>query len=146
VVMAANTDVDLAAEGDLDDLPRTLRRERDARAREAREREARERQARDREPVMSRTSDPSGYSPPPSYISPRSGGVPVVYGDEPIPAAVTRFDVPFFRLVAFFLKAVIAAVPALILLGVMLWFAGKGLEAYFPELVHMKILVSFPNG
>ena len=32
-----------------DDLPRTIRRERDAREREAREREARERQARERE-------------------------------------------------------------------------------------------------
>ena len=145
MVMAASTNADLAAESDLDDLPRTLRREREARAREAREREARERQAREREPVMSREGEGSGYSAVPAYIGPRSGGVPFVYGDDPMPAAVTRFDVPFLRLVGFFLKAVIAAIPALVLLGTILWFAGKGLEAYFPELVRMKILISFPN-
>ena len=57
-----------------------------------------------------------------------------------------RFDVPFLQLSAFFLKAVLAAIPALLLLGVLLFFAGKGLQAYFPELVHTKILISFPNG
>ena len=68
------------------------------------------------------------------------------YGDEPVAAAVTRFDVPFMRLVMFFLKAVFAAIPALILLGVLLWFAGHILQTQFPELIKMKILITFPNG
>lgn len=146
-----------------DDLPRTLRREHEARAREAREREVKEREARDREtrerenreqreakearkePSMSREAEGGAYEAAPSYLR-RDTRSPYGYGDEPVPAAVMRFDVPFFRLALFFLKAVLAAVPALILLGTMLWFAGKGLQAYFPELVHMKILITFPNG
>lgn len=69
-----------------------------------------------------------------------------MYGDEPMPASVKRFEVPFFRLAFFFIKAVLAAIPALILLGALLYIAGKGLQAYFPELVRMKILITFPNG
>ncbi len=128
----------LTADADFDDLPRTVRRERDARAREAREREARERDdtlrrddsLRDAPRFINRDS---GYSRPP-------------YGDEPVAAAVTRFDVPFMRLVMFFLKAVLAAIPALILLGALLWFAGHILQTQFPELIKMKILITFPNG
>jgi hypothetical protein len=59
---------------------------------------------------------------------------------------VQRFDVPFLRLAMFFMKAVLAAIPALILLGAILYFMGKGLEAYFPELIRMKILITFPQG
>lgn len=81
---------------------------------------------------------------PPSYLA--RARPAAMYGDDPIPASVQRFDVPFLRLVAFFLKAVLAAIPALILLGVILYFAGKGLEAYFPELVRMKIMITFPGG
>lgn len=121
----------LTADADYDDLPRTLRREREARAREARERETRE-----RAPEQAETAPPYLAWPKPT---------PVLYGDDPLPATVRRFDVPFFSLMAFFLKAVLAAVPALIVLGVMLWFAGKGLQAYFPELVRMKIVISLPN-
>jgi hypothetical protein len=121
----------LTADSDFDDLPRTLRREREARAREARERRERE----------TRMDPPLGD--PPSYLRNRA---PAIYGDEPMPAAVTRFEVPFFRLVFFFLKAVLAAIPAMILLGALLYAAGKGLEAYFPELVRMKIMITFPGG
>lgn len=126
----------LTADSDFDDLPRTLRREREARARQARE--TRERERRERDGRME-----SPLSDPPSYLQRRA---PVAYGDEPVPAAVQRFEVPFLRLVAFFLKAVLAAIPALVLLGVLLYFAGKGLEAYYPELVRMKILITFPGG
>ena len=63
----------------------------------------------------------------------------------PYPASVRRFDVPFLHLVSFFLKAVLAAIPALILLTAILWVAGSALEAMFPELIKMKILISFPN-
>ena len=124
----------LTADSDFDDLPRTLRREKEARAREARERERRERGERSMDVAL---------GDPPSHLA---RTMPVAYGDEPIPATVRRFDVPFLRLVFFFLKAVLAAIPALILLGVLLYFAGKGLEAYYPDLVRMKILITFPGG
>ncbi|HRN83505.1 MAG TPA: hypothetical protein PK857_01690 [Hyphomicrobium sp.] len=128
----------LTADSDFDDLPRTLRRERALRAKEARERKAREERERD---------GPSfdAFGDPPPYLA-RAFAPPVAYGDDPFPASVHRFDVPFIKLAAFFLKAVIAAIPALILLGILLYFAGKGLEAYFPDLVRMKILISFPGG
>jgi hypothetical protein len=58
---------------------------------------------------------------------------------------VQAFDVPFTHLMRFCVKAVLAAIPALILLGVILWFAGAGLQALFPQLVKMKILIGFSN-
>ena len=61
------------------------------------------------------------------------------------PAIVTRLDVPFLHLSAFFLKAVIAAIPALILLLVLLWLAGEALTATFPDLIKMQILIRMPN-
>ena len=62
-----------------------------------------------------------------------------------MPARVVRLDVPFLRLVAFFLKAVLAAIPALILLGVILWFGGHLLQTYFPWLIKAQILIHFPG-
>jgi hypothetical protein len=132
----SDTNFALSADSDFDDLPRTLRREKEARAREAREREAREKEGRSRDPMM---SDAPSYLARPQYA-------PIAYGDDPLPATVKRLDVPFLQLVAFFLKAVLAAIPALILLGAILYFAGKGLEAYFPDLVRMKIMITFPGG
>lgn len=149
-----------------DDLPRTFRREKEARAREARERAAQERAAA---PSLSTIPDgygpaagPSGSGPISGPISgPNSGSGPAslapqprvqadpdyapAIADMPYPAAVRRFDVPFLHLVSFFLKAVIAAIPALFLLAVILWVAGAGLQALYPDLVKMKILISFPN-
>ena len=58
---------------------------------------------------------------------------------------MTRFDVPFLSLMTFFIKSVFAAVPALILLGVMLWLAGDVLRTLFPWLVKMQILIRFPS-
>lgn len=98
-----------------DDLPRTLRRERDARAAKA---------------YPAATDVGQGYGDSP---------------DDARPALVRGFDVPFFRLVAFFLKAAFAAIPALIVLGVLLWLLGAGLQAYFPQLVKMQIRILFPN-
>src|SRR5262245_64580593 len=94
-----------------DDLPRTIRRERDAqREREARERETREREAQARErqpaiamPVPRRDSEIS-------IESPRSP-----------PATVVDFDVPIGKLAKFFIKAVFAAIPALLALMALLW-------------------------
>lgn len=104
-----------------DDLPRTIRREREARERE---REARERQA--------------------------NGSVPAIDRDEgfglPPPAGtITDLDIPFARLMTFFLKAVFAAIPALLVLMVLLWLLGQGLQTYFPQLLKLKILIYMPQ-
>lgn len=113
-----------------DDLPRTFRRER-----EAREREARERDATHAGPQMGgpglgamghQTRD---YGPPPQDYA--AGGPDSLYGGAGS-GTVTRFEVPFLHLVAFFLKAVLAAIPALILLGVLLFGMGKVLQNVFP--------------
>ena len=117
----------LSADDDADDLPRTLRRERDARAREARERAA-------------------AAADPPQFLTRDDDYEADPLAGEPVAAVVTRFDVPFFRLMTFFLKAVLAAIPALILLGVILWYAGHLLQAFYPELVKVRIMIHFPNG
>lgn len=144
-----DTNFTLIADADPEDLPRTLKRERAARAQEAREREAREREkeARERQAFARETpqarDDDGSMLRAEAYLA--RNPAPVMYGDEPIPAAVRRFDVPFFHLMFFFVKAVIAAIPAIILLGVMLWCAGQALEAQYPELIKMKIMITFPN-
>ena len=117
----------------VDDLPRTFRREK-----EAREREARDRVAREKAPVPSLSQTPDAYVEPAPQVAP-------VIADMPYPAVVRRFDVPFLHLVTFFLKSVLAAIPALFLLGVILWFGGHLLQGLFPDLVKMKILISFPG-
>lgn len=120
-----------------DDLPRTFRREKEAREREARERAVRERAAAPTLPTPHDTYD----------AAPRIYAERVVAGTEPVatgtmsPAVVQRFDVPFGHLVRFFLKAVLAAIPAMILLMAILWGLGTLLETFFPDLVKMKILI-----
>jgi hypothetical protein len=104
-----------------DDLPRTIRREREARDREARERAA----------VV--PTGPTAWE--------RSGDFRM-----PAPAAtVTAFDVPFGKLIMFFIKAVFAAIPALLLLTALLWLFGQGLQSTFPQLLKMKILIYVPQ-
>jgi len=99
-----------------DDLPRTIRRERDARERQAREREA-------QSAVSMPSIDHDGaYG---ALASP--------------PATVTAIDMPFLGLMTFFIKAVFAAVPALIMLTALLWLFGQGLQSFFPQLLKMKI-------
>lgn len=149
----------MTADGGPDDLPRTLRRERDAREREARERMEAERAQAAREalpmgapaahqPAMA--AQPHPMPPHPHAASAEEFyAVPdpayVATPDAAMPATVTRFDVPFLHLVAFFLKAALAAFPAIILLGVIVWFAGHLLQIYFPWLVKAQILIHFPN-
>jgi hypothetical protein len=114
-----------------DDLPRTLRRARD-------ERDAREREANgNRFPssLKAAMSAASG-SAMPEY----SAATPVSDG-----MTVTRFEVPFHRLVTFFMKAVFAALPALLMLTIMLWTIGEVLQRYFPWLLKMRILIQFPG-
>ena len=101
-----------------DDLPRTLRREREARERQARE-----------QTVVS-MAIPAEERANLAFAAPA--------------ATVTDFDVPFPKLVAFFLKAVLAGIPALLLLTVLLWLFGQGLQTFFPQLLKLKILIYMP--
>jgi hypothetical protein len=119
-----------------DDLPRTIRRERDAK--EAREREARERDARER----------LSMEPMPIHAFERQqpySDRQVPYGFAAPSGSVAALDVPFSRLMAFFLKAVLAAIPALVVLAALFWLAGHGLQTFFPDLVKLKILVYMPK-
>lgn len=102
-------------DGMMDDLPRTLRRERDARQRAS------------REPVLSGSG--RDVAPPPYWDG----------AGEPVPAIVRAIDVPFHRLVLFFIKAVFAAIPALILLTAVLFAGGQVLKHFAPELRHFEI-------
>ncbi len=124
----SDTNFSLLADGDTDDLPRTLRREREARERERREREDKARRA-------TLTHD-FGASDARQDL-PALGAAPA--------ATVVRFDVPFTHLMLFFIKAVLAAVPALIILGALLWYAGALLKALYPELIHTEILIRVPR-
>jgi hypothetical protein len=125
----AEPNFQLAAEDDFDDLPRTLRREKAAREREARERRS----------GVERGPGPELGSPVDPHYAPST------YVEEPVPAVVKQLDIPFFRLMFFFIKAVLAAVPALILLGAIIWGAGEILQSLFPWLVKMRIVILFPQ-
>ncbi len=118
-----------------DDLPRTFRREKEARERENRERAAQ----RERQP----TPGPSLSATPDVYIEPASASTETSVVGMPFPAVVRRIDVPFVHLVTFFLKAVLAAIPALILLTALLWLFGHMVQMFFPDLIKMKILIGF---
>ena len=127
------TEPNFAASADFDDLPRTLRREREARERAKREEEARKRNA-------TLTHD---------YDANRASASDIA--DRPVPMAgtaagvVTGFEVPFFHLMRFFIKAVFAAIPALIILGVLLWFAGAALKSAYPGLIHTEVVIRVPR-
>lgn len=132
----ADANYPLSADDGLDDLPRTLRREKEARARAK----------RNDEPTRSQeTVSPSDFGPdfdqPPIAVDPGYG----VETAAPLPAEVQRLDIPFLHLMVFFLKAVLASVPALILLGAILWGLGQALQSYFPWLVKMQIFIHFPQ-
>lgn len=124
---------------DTEDLPRTLRREKEARAREARERAAQERAAA---PSLSMGPEDRPRPQPQIYAAADVNSNP---GGTLTPASVRSIDMPFAELTLFFLKAVLASIPALILLTALLWTLGTLLEMAFPWLIKMKILISFPN-
>jgi hypothetical protein len=111
-----------------DDLPRTFRREREARERQALERDT---------PAVLRKGGAQSQRATPDPIAANT-----LPGES---VTVTRFDVPFGHLVRFFVKAVFAALPALILLMVVLWGVGEVLQRYFPWLLKMRILIQFPG-
>lgn len=115
-----------------DDLPRTFRRER-----EARERQAAERESLDR--------DAPGVLRKPA-VAPRPAPDPIAANTLPGESVtVTRFDVPFGHLATFFVKVAFAALPALLLLTIVLWGIGEVLQRYFPWLLKMRILIQFPG-
>jgi hypothetical protein len=116
------------SDGGPDDIPRTFRRER----------EARERAAAVQVPEAPKY-DAANYAAahPHSYDA--------AFGSDVPPGVVKKFKVPFFSLMLFFIKAVLAAIPALILLAALLWAGGQVLTNYFPWLLKMKIMITFPN-
>ena len=122
----------------LDDLPRTLRRER-----EQRDRVAREQQHNTQSAAQPSTSwDRGGPRPEPAnpYDTPHAST-----GDAPADATVRRLKVPFFSLVGFYIKSVFAAIPALLILIAMLYALGVALQTYFPWIIKTKIVITFPG-
>ncbi len=130
-----------------DDLPRALRRERDARDREQREREQRERDA-----AMAAQHQPYPQQPYPQPGSQTGYGPDVSHHDYahpdqsslyPMPGSgvVNRLEIPFLHLVWFFVKAVFAAIPALLLLTALLFAGGQVLKRFFPDLRHFEIII-----
>lgn len=117
-----------AGSGMTDDLPRTLRREREAQERAGRA----PFQAVGAAPAP---PAPSAYVPEPTMPAhiEVAGGV------------VTDIRIPFTRLMVFGFKLVFAAIPALIVLGVLLWTAGHLLMTYFPWLVKLQVLIRVPG-
>lgn len=116
---------------DEDDLPRTFRREREARERELRERDSQPARAAD-------LGSSNGHAPQaPEAYGPATYDFPASGRD----GTVTRLDIPFAHLVLFFMKAVFAAIPALIVLALMFWGAGEALRAAVPSFkgVHITI-------
>ena len=59
-------------------------------------------------------------------------------------ATIVDFDVPLAKLVMFFVRAVFAAIPALLILMALLWVFGHTLQIFFPQLLKMKILIYMP--
>ena len=111
-----------------DDLPRTIRRERDARQRNA----------------MASSHSQSG-SHGGSYANPPAGRGSAYDLDTGDGVVVTALSIPFFRLMFFLIKCVLASVPALLLLGAMLYGLGQALKIFLPWLVKMQIVVTFPG-
>lgn len=113
--------------GGVDDLPRTLRREREARDR------------------AQQSSLASGI--PLSAGTPAGTYVPAPTMPEHLAISgntVTDIRIPFSRLMIFGFKLVFAAIPALILLFAILWLAGHALMNFFPWLVKVQLLIKVP--
>ena len=120
--------------GAMDDLPRTLRREREARER-----------------AQQSGNTTSGYAPSPAGNL-AAGSASPSFVPEPAltdhfmmsATTVTDIRIPFFRLMMFGFKLVFAAIPALILLIALLWLAGHALMTFYPWLVKVQLLIKVP--
>ncbi len=115
--------------GAMDDLPRTLRRER----------EARERAQQSSYPAASPASLGSASSSTSFVPEPAMSDHFMMSGNT-----VTDIRIPFFRLMMFGFKLVFAAIPALILLIALLWLAGHAMMTFFPWLVKVQLLIKVP--
>jgi len=127
---------------DDDDLPRTFRRAKQERAREGLGPTAQNVDPRAEPASPLPPYDAGRYESAPDPAMPY-GEDPFDYGDERV--TVERFDVPFFRLTLFFIKCVFAAIPALMVLGVMLYGVGQLLKLYLPWLLQAEIIIRLPN-
>ena len=96
-----------------EDLPRTLRREKEAQEREAQNRGS---------GTMSFSQPDDDYE----YVD------EIAYDPEGV--TVTRLNVPFFHLMFFFIKAIFAAIPAIILLVAVCNLIGETLQSQLPWL------------
>jgi hypothetical protein len=104
-----------------DDLPRTFRREREARERQGKLRDM------------------------PRFAGEFAADDDLTYADRTASSiTVERLQIPFFHLMGFCFKVVFAAIPALIVLTVLLWLGGQALSIFFPQLAKMQILIHFP--
>lgn len=108
-----------------EDLPRTLRREKEAREREARERD-------------------DAFNTAPGGDSDYDYAADERY--EPDTVTVSYLQIPFLHLMLFFIKAVFAAIPALILLVIVAYLIGETLQSYIPWMRQFEIVIRPPSG
>lgn len=108
-----------------EDLPRTLRREKEAREREARDRDG-------------------AFQTAPQTDAGFDYGADEQY--EPETVTVSYLQIPFLHLMMFFIKAVFAAIPALILLVVVAYLIGETLQSYLPWMRQFEIVIRPPTG
>ena len=134
------TDTSYISGGD-EDLPRTVRQQKEARARDQAAREILnpQRGGAGRGQHASMGNHMSGEYRSGDYAAAQSPP-----GEYPS-ATVMRLQLPFLHMVGFFLKAVLAAIPALILLMLILWGVGQIAKHFLPWLVQMKIDITFPR-
>ena len=115
-----------------DDLPRTLRREREARGLNG---------TADRGGAgFGFSAQQSSVASAPTYVPEPARGERVLMDG----GTVTDIRIPFFRMMMFCFKLVFAAIPALILLFGLLWLAGHLLMTFAPWLVKLQILIRVP--
>lgn len=128
--------------GGNEDLPRTVRQQKEARKRDQAAREI-------LNPPRSSASSPRAASSMANQLAGEYRGSEFAVAQSPpgeYPrATVSRLQLPFLHMVGFFLKAVVAAIPALILLMLILWGVGQIAKHFLPWLVQMKIDITFPR-
>ena len=98
---------------------------------------------RDREAMQQRARDGRG----PNAMSAGEAKMAHYRSDDPPGGprvTVSAFEVPFMRLMWFLIKVALAALPALLILGLMMFAIGQVAQAYLPWLVKMRIVVTFP--
>ena len=125
-----------------EDLPRTVRRQKEAQEREAMERNrglgqgptGRPGQALERggEPAY-RAHETEDYDYGPEDIEPEQQ------------VTVTHLQIPFFRLMLFFIKAVFAAITLHHQTPKQPSVSDLFIKAYFPQLIKMQILIKVPH-